>query len=123
MGLNRYFFDTYALFSLVEGRNSYAGYGDKPVFLTVFNLSELYFLVLRDFGESKAKKVYYQFKCCVVELADEILFEALKFRLNNMKKKLSYADCIGYAYAKKNNMIFLTGDEQFSGLDAVELVK
>ncbi len=123
MGLASYFFDTYALFSLVEGRESYTGFLEFPVNTTIFNLVELYFLVLRKFGEQKAKTVYYQFRDCVMDLSDEVVCEAVKFRLQNINKKLSYADCIGYISARNKNLLFLTGDGQFEKFDNVEFVK
>jgi predicted nucleic acid-binding protein len=47
----------------------------------------------------------------------------MKFRKKNKKRNLSYADCIGYIYALKNNLIFLTGDKEFEDLKNVEFVK
>ena len=48
---------------------------------------------------------------------------AMKFRLANKKKKLSYADCIGYQLAKEHGLKFLTGDKEFENLPNVEFVK
>ncbi len=39
------------------------------------------------------------------------------------KPRLSYVDCIGYVYAKHNNVPFLTGDREFAKMDNVEFVK
>ena len=51
------------------------------------------------------------------------LKESIKFRKEQKKKDLSYTDCIGYIYAARNNMKFLTGDKEFEGMKNVEFVK
>ena len=47
----------------------------------------------------------------------------MKFKIKYKKQDLSYADCIGYIYAIKNNLLFLTGDKEFKDLKSVEFVK
>ena len=58
-----------------------------------------------------------------VDVEDHILKEAIKFRKVNKKMDLSYTDCIGYVYALKNSLIFLTGDKEFKNMKNVEFVK
>jgi len=58
-----------------------------------------------------------------VEIDEEIILAATKFRKHYHQRNLSYADCIGYVYAVRNNLKFLTGDEQFKDLLGVEFVK
>ena len=53
----------------------------------------------------------------------EIIKEASKFRLNNKNKNFSYADCIGYIYALRSGLKFLTGDQQFESTPNVEFVR
>ena len=119
----KYFFDTYALIELVKNSSSYVKILDEVVVTTKFNLVELYFLVLEDFGEEKAKQIYNKFKDCVVDVPDDALFRAMAFRLKNKKKNLSYVDCIGYAFSLMNDLKFLTGDEAFRDLPGVEFIK
>lgn len=59
----------------------------------------------------------------ITEFGIEIVNKASKFRYQNRRKKLSMTDCIGYIYAKENNLVFLTGDKEFNGLPNVEFVK
>lgn len=115
-----YFFDTYALIELTKNNPNYVEYSDELVVTTMFNLVELYYSIHRDFDEEKAKTVYYKFKECINEVSDELVFEAAKLKLKN--KNLSYTDCIGYAFALKNNLKFLTGDREFKNMDNVEFV-
>ena len=116
-----YFFDTYALIELTKNNPNYLSYSDELVNTTLFNLVELYYSILRDFNEETAKKIYYRYKECVSQVNDDIIFEASKLKLRN--KKLSYIDCIGYIFALKNNLKFLTGDKEFKDIANVEFVK
>ena len=119
----RYFFDTYAIIEITKNNPNYMVHADEIVTTTVFNLVELYYSMLKDFDEEKAKNIYYKFKDCIHEADDEIIFESMKFRKHNKNKKFSYIDCIGYIFALKHNLKFLTGDRAFEGMVNVEFVR
>jgi len=121
-GIN-YFFDTYAIIELVSGSPVYARFIEEPVAITIFNLAEIYYSALNSMDESKAEEIYEKYKWCVVNISDEALKDAMKFRKKNKRRDLSYSDCIGYVYALKNNLRFLTGDKEFENLENVEFVK
>tara|TARA_Y100000034_G_scaffold31356_1_gene38363 strand:- start:1113 stop:1478 length:366 start_codon:yes stop_codon:yes gene_type:complete len=121
--MSDYFFDSYAIIELLRGNPNYAMFVNEPVLLTVFNLVEIYWFALREYSEKDAEKIYEKYSQSVIELDDEILKEAIKFRKKNKKMDLSYADCIGYIYALKNNLVFLTGDKEFKNMKNVEFVK
>mgnify|MGYP001605914298 CR=1 FL=1 len=123
MGLVRYFFDSYAIVEIVSGNPNYAKYLGEDFSITIFNLAEVYYSAINNLNEEKADEIYNKYSNCVVEVSDEVLKEAIKFRKANKKKDLSYTDCIGYIYAMKNNMVFLTGDKEFQGMKNVEFVK
>lgn len=123
MGMSRYFFDSYAVIEIITGNPSYARFINESQTITVFNLVEIYYSALNNLNESKAEIIYEKYSKCVVEISDDVLKEAIKFRKTNKKRNLSYADCIGYVYSLKNNLIFLTGDKEFENLDNVEFVK
>src|SRR3989344_7971297 len=114
----KYFFDTYALIEIAKNNPDYVNYSDNIVITTIFNLAELYYIILKDFGEERAKKVYYKFKECANEISDDIIFGAMKLKLKN--KDLSYTDCIGYSYALRQDLKFLTGDKAFENMENVE---
>lgn len=118
-----YFFDSYAVIEVIKGNLKYANYFEEIPAITIFNLVEVYWSALRDFNEEVADEIYEKFKPFVFEVSDEILREAVKFRYKNKKRDLSYADCIGYLYALKNNLVFLTGDKEFEDLRNVEFMK
>ena len=122
-GIKRYFFDTYAIIEIVSGSSVYARFVNETPIITIFNLAEIYYSALNNLNESKADEIYEKYFCCVVDISDEILKDAMKFRKKNKKRNLSYTDCIGYIYALKNNLLFLTGDKEFENLENVEFIK
>ena len=118
-----YFFDTYAVIEIVSGNSFYNNFLHKVPIITIFNLSEIYYIVLNRLGEERADEIYEEYFPCVVEIPDDVLKEAMKFKKSHKEKRLSYTDCIGYIYALKNEMKFLTGDKEFQGLKNVEFVR
>lgn len=119
----RFFFDTYALVEITQNNPNYIKYFEELITISIFNLVELYYSLLKDLGEESAKVGYHRFRNCVIEFKYDIIFEAMKLKLENKNKKLSYTDCIGYTLALKNNLKFLTGDKGFEDMDNVEFVK
>lgn len=116
------FFDTYALIEIAKGNRRYQKYVDaERVTVTKLNLIELYYAILRDFGEIEAKRHYFFYSPFIREITDEIVFEAMRLRLKH--RRLSYADCIGYVTARHEGMKFLTGDRVFERMENVEFVR
>lgn len=124
MGLKEYFFDSYALFELVYANPHYENYmKDISVMTTKLNLMELYYGLLRKHGKQLATICYDRFLPDVVDIDNDIIKEAMEFRLLQRKMKLSYVDSIGYIIAKRHGILFLTGDKAFEHLPNVEFVK
>lgn len=119
------FLDTYALIEIDKGNINYKEYTIKPdeAMITVFHLIEVHFYYLKNFGEEEAAAVYNTVKPLVIPISDSIIHEANKFKLAHLKKRFSFADCIGYAAARKFNAKFITGDYLFKGMEGVEFVK
>lgn len=118
-----YFFDTYAIVEIVHGNENYRRFGDAAIITSLFNLGELYYVLLKEFGEKKTGELMERFNFDFVEATSGNVIEAAKFRYANKKKKLSFIDCIGYILAKNKNMKFLTGDKEFENMPDVEFVK
>ena len=118
------FLDTYAIIEIDKGNPGYQQYSiGSDAITTAFNLIEVHFYYLKNFDEKEAEEVYDLVKMIVVRIDDEIMKEANKFKLTHLKKRFSFADCIGYATARKYNAKFVTGDYMFKGLEGVEFVK
>ena len=118
-----YFFDSYAIIEVIKGNPHYARYTKEPVVITIFNLAEIYWAALNYLSEEESEEIYSHYKQAVVDIDDEVLKEAIQFRKKHKKKNLSYADCIGYNLALKNDLKFLTGDKEFNFMENVEFVK
>ena len=78
---------------------------------------------LKELGKVKTETLLSNFKPDFIEVDAEIIRCAMEFRWNNIKKKFSMVDCIGYMLAQKKRLIFLTGDDAFKDLQGVEFVK
>jgi len=119
----KYFFDSYAVVEIIKGNPSYARYMQDEVVLTIFNLAEIYWSSLNKLGEEAAEEIYNQYKPSMIDIDDDALKRAIKFRKQHKHKNLSYADCIGYCLALQHNLKFLTGDKEFKNFDNVEFVQ
>lgn len=118
-----FFFDSYAIVEIIKGNPNYKSFTNVNIITTKLNVFEVYYGLLRDVGEKEAEDFldkYYQF---IIDFDENIIKEASKFKLENRKRNLSMADCIGYTLAKKINIKFLTGDKEFENLPNVEFVK
>ena len=123
MELKEIFFDTYALIELFNGNSKYYQFKDAKIITTNLNLMEFYYAILSRSGEEKAKELYKNLKENTFYVDDDIIFEAMKLRFENKKLNLSYVDAIGYIFAKRNKIQFLTGDEGFKFLANVLFIK
>ncbi len=118
-----FFYDTYAIMSLIEGNENYDKYKNSIITTSILNLAELYYIFLRSHGKQTAdywvKKLNFNF----IEIDKDSIIRAVEFRFDNKKEDLSLTDCVGYILALKNNLKFLTGDKEFENKKNVEFVK
>ena len=119
----KFFLDTYALIELVKGNINYKKFLNEELYTTILNLYELYYNLLKDFGEDQAKEMFFKYYSLLIQIKNDLIFLATKFKLDNKKFNISYTDALGYIISKENNMKFLTGDKEFRNLDNVEFVK
>src|SRR3989338_3787597 len=117
------FLDTYALFEIDKANPKYKGCGDEGVITTVFNLVELHFVYLRRFGEHEAEAALRAYRKYAVPVGDDVIRSASQFKLTHLKKRMSFADCIGYAAAQLYVVPFVTGDYAFKNMPGVEFVQ
>ncbi|MFH1290556.1 MAG: PIN domain-containing protein [Nanoarchaeota archaeon] len=118
-----YFFDSYAIIETIKDNPNYENFKDQPIVTNALNISEVYYHILLNTGESTANKMIESLDIQEIAISKDISINAAKFRHKHKKAKLSYADCIGYISAKTYNLKFLTGDKEFEHLDNVEFVK
>ncbi len=118
-----FFYDTYAIMSLIEGDENYNKYKNDIITTSILNLAELHNIFLRSHGKQTAdywtKKMNFNF----LEIDKDSIIKAVEFRFEKRKENLSLTDCVGYILALKNNIKFLTGDEKFESKKNVEFVR
>ena len=119
------FLDTYAIIEIYTGNPSYRKYSLNSIdaITTMFNLIEVYFVYLKKFGEKEADDIYGILKDMVVPIDELVVKDAMKFKLIHLKKRFSFADCLGYITAQKLKAKFVTGDYAFKGLEGVEFLR
>lgn len=103
-----YFLDSYAMIEIARGNEKYKEYLNHKCFTSVLNLYEFYFSLLRNFEEGVAREFFYIFKKRILQIRDEHIFKASNFKLKNIRRGFSYADCIGYTIALDYGIKFLT---------------
>ena len=118
-----YLFDTYALIEILRGNPAYAAYENAIPQTTLLNIAELQYFLLREVGEEKAVLFLKEFRAVLVDINEEITFEAMRFRLKHKKSRISMTDAVGYVAARRYRLRFLTGDKEFERLPNVEFVK
>lgn len=84
---------------------------------------ELYYGLIDGFGLEVAEKYFEKFSQYCIEISDDDIKNAMKFRAKNKTLQLSYIDCLGYLVAQRRNLLFLTGDKSFKNLPNVKFVK
>ncbi len=117
-----YFLDTYAMVEIMQGNARFQRYLDSECKTSIFNLYELVYNVIRE-NEQVALESFNSFLKFSIEIENEWLVEAARFKLKYRSRNVSYADCIGYVISLKTGMLFLTGDKEFKDFPNVEFVK
>jgi len=124
VGNETLFYDTYALYAIALGKENYKKFSHGyNVITTLMNLYELYYTLLKEDHQGLGEEFFNKLISSCMEIKSESIKESAKFRKKEIKRKLSYIDCLGYTIAKENKVKFLTGDEGFKNISNVEFVK
>ena len=117
-----YFFDSYAIIEIIKGNPDYSYFKDSQIITNALNLAEVYYFLLKETNEKKAKEELRKYNFEFINITPKISIESTRFRYAHKKLKFSYADCIGYITALNYNLKFLTGDKAFKSFENVEFV-
>jgi predicted nucleic acid-binding protein len=122
--MDRYVFDSYALVALLEDRDGsqrvadLIASDDTEISMSVVNLGEVFYTVMREYGEEAAcrveARVYETGKIRIVEASWERVKAAARLKAGG---GLSFADCFGAALARDLNAVLVTGDPEFERLE------
>jgi PIN domain nuclease of toxin-antitoxin system len=91
---------------------------DGNLLMTSVNFGEVYYIVLREFGEKKVREVERIIRTLPIEIVDvdvQLAREAARFKAI---KKISYADCFAAGLAKLRKGEVVTGDKEFKALES-----
>ncbi|MEK6876761.1 MAG: hypothetical protein AABX63_05070 [Nanoarchaeota archaeon] len=120
----KYFYDSYAVIEYINDNPKFARYFEENAgSLAITNVMEIYYSSLLEAGVEKANIIIEGLWPLIIHPTKETVKKAMQFRAKQKKRKMSYADCIGYILALENKIIFLTGDKEFRDMPNVEFVK
>lgn len=108
---------------IIKGNKNYDKYTKEECVTSLFQLYELYFQLLREFGSAVADTYFQKYVPLKIEITNEDIPKASVFRLTYLKQNISYVDALGYTLAKERGIKFLTGDKEFEKIPNVEFVK
>jgi predicted nucleic acid-binding protein len=89
---------------------------DRPVFMTVVNVGEVWYTIAREISEAEAEVSIKELRDLRIQFVDVdwgLTREAARFK---SRHKLSYADCYAAALAKLKEAELVTGDREFEAL-------
>jgi len=118
--------DSYALIAFLENEQGadrvvalikHARDSEKPLFLSVVNWGEIYYILHRTVGKDAARQALQSIDTLPIDIipADrELTLIAAELKA---KHKMSYADCFAAALAKIKKAELVTGDKEFKLLE------
>ena len=90
---------------------------DKPLFMSVINWGEVYYIVKRTAGVEAAEDTLRNLGTLPIEIINvdrDLTKIAAEYKSS---RKMSYADCFAAALAKRESAEVLTGDPEFRQLE------
>ena len=90
---------------------------DIPIFMSVLNAGEVWYIVAREASPLDADQTVAQLRHLGIKFveADWLLaYEAAKYKA---KHRMSYADCFAAALTKQKNAVLVTGDPEFKQVE------
>ncbi|MBI4332899.1 MAG: type II toxin-antitoxin system VapC family toxin [Chloroflexi bacterium] len=118
--------DTHALMVFLEKEPGYekvkgyfieALHADNHLLMTSVNFAEIYYLVLREYGEKKLAEVENIIRALPLDLIDVDVPLAKEAGRIKAVKRMSYADCFAAALARNRGGELITGDREFKNME------
>lgn len=120
-----YVLDSFALLAHLEGEArgkkvtemlTKAKSGKISLYISLINLGEVYYIILRERGAATAEETIMLIEQLPLKIAPadrDMVFEAAKLKA---KYPIAYADCFACALAIEKNAKVITGDPEFKRL-------
>jgi ribonuclease VapC len=119
-------FDSWAVIAYLEGEPAAekvadhiadAHENDIPLFMSVVNAGEVWYIIARETSVSDADRSITEMRHLGIDFVDadwSLAHEAGGFK---SKHKMSFADCFAAAVAKQKKAVLLTGDPEFKQVE------
>jgi predicted nucleic acid-binding protein len=115
--------DTYILVEISKGNPLFLTYLEKNIVIPEIVMAEFYGIILKEHNESTADYWLKKLRPYTKPASMDVLIEAIKFRREHKKRRISFFDAVGYCFAKEKKHVFVTGDKEFEKMKHVEFVK
>ena len=89
----------------------------KPLLMCIVNWGEVYYQVMRRFGDQKAQEIEHLVQTLPITLIEankELTRESARIKA---KKRMAYADCFAVALARLRKAELYTGDPEFKVME------
>ena len=89
----------------------------KPLLMCIVNWGEVYYQVMRRFGDQKAQEIEQlaqTLPITLIEANKELTRKAARIKA---KKRMTYADCFAVALARLRKAELYTGDPEFKAVE------
>jgi predicted nucleic acid-binding protein len=118
--------DSWALLCYLEQESGYekvielfdkAVESSIPLFMCIVNWGEVYYQVMRRFGDKKTEEIEQLIQTLPITLVEanmEITREAARIKA---KKRMAYANCFAVALARLRKAELYTGDPEFKAVE------
>jgi len=94
-----------------------------PVFMSVVNVGELWYILAREVSEEEADKSVLELRQLGIDFVDagwSLVREAAQFK---SRGRMSYADCFAAALAKMSGAELVTGDPEFRQVEPLVRIR
>jgi ribonuclease VapC len=91
--------------------------GDIPIYMSVVNVGEVWYIIAREVSEKEANSSVKQLSDLRISIVDadwNITQAAARFK---SQQRMSYADCYAAALAKVKMADLVTGDKEFRAIE------
>ena len=88
-----------------------------PLFISVVNAGEVWYILAREVSEAEADKGVEGLRQLGIELVDVDWKLARQAGAYKSKNRMSYADCFAAALARENRASLVTGDKEFKQIE------
>ncbi len=117
------YLDTYALVEIHNGNPEAEKYLEENAVVGDLTMAEFYYVLYKKYDEKTADYWHRKLSFLVEKIPIEAMIEGVKFRYDNKEEEYSFFDAVGYKYARKEDMTFVTGGKEFKGREGVEIMR